>query len=62
VSDGDCPTIAILLFFFPLCRGIGYKRVCFAIAPEYQVKAAFLLNFMKFVEWPDTAFADKKSR
>jgi YfiR/HmsC-like len=24
---------------------------------EYQVKAAFLLNFTKFVEWPATAFA-----
>jgi hypothetical protein len=24
---------------------------------EYQVKAAFLLNFTKFVEWPSTAFA-----
>src|SRR5579862_1577988 len=21
-------------------------------APEYQVKAAFLLNFTKFIEWP----------
>ncbi len=25
---------------------------------EYQVKAAFLLNFTRFVDWPDTAFAD----
>jgi hypothetical protein len=25
---------------------------------EYQVKAAFLLNFTKFIEWPATAFAD----
>lgn len=24
---------------------------------EYQVKAAFLLNFTKFVKWPPTAFA-----
>jgi len=24
---------------------------------EYQVKAAFLLNFTKFVEWPPSAFA-----
>ena len=28
---------------------------------EYQVKAAFLLNFTKFVEWPATAFADEHS-
>jgi hypothetical protein len=28
---------------------------------EYRVKAAFLLNFTKFVEWPPTAFADPHS-
>jgi hypothetical protein len=28
---------------------------------EYQVKAAFLLNFAKFVEWPSNAFADSDS-
>jgi YfiR/HmsC-like len=30
-------------------------------ASEYDVKAAFLLNFAKFVEWPPTAFADADS-
>ena len=28
---------------------------------EYQVKAAFLLNFTKFVQWPPGAFADEHS-
>jgi len=28
-------------------------------ASEYEVKAAFLYNFTKFVEWPGTAFANK---
>jgi hypothetical protein len=28
---------------------------------EYQVKAAYLLNFAKFVEWPVTAFASRDS-
>jgi hypothetical protein len=27
-------------------------------AGEYQVKAAFLFNFAKFVEWPPTSFPD----
>lgn len=27
-------------------------------ALEYQVKAAFLLNFTKFIEWPPVAFSD----
>jgi hypothetical protein len=26
------------------------------VSREYQVKAAFLLNFLQFVEWPATAF------
>jgi hypothetical protein len=30
-------------------------------AVEYQVKAAFLLNFTKFVVWPEAAFADAGS-
>lgn len=28
---------------------------------EYQVKAAFLLNFVKFVEWPSDAFQSEKA-
>ena len=28
---------------------------------EYQVKAAFLLNFIKFTEWPPAAFEDSAS-
>ncbi|HVR99808.1 MAG TPA: YfiR family protein [Thermoanaerobaculia bacterium] len=28
---------------------------------EYQVKAAFLYNFTKFVEWPAEAFANERS-
>jgi len=29
-----------------------------AAAPEQDVKAAFLFNFTKFVEWPSAAFSD----
>jgi hypothetical protein len=33
-----------------------------AAAPtEYQVKAVFLYNFSRFVEWPQSAFADPKA-
>ncbi|MGD0616654.1 MAG: YfiR family protein [Bryobacteraceae bacterium] len=28
---------------------------------EYQVKAAFLMNFTKFVDWPPAVFEDEKS-
>ena len=37
-----------------LCARVGES----ASANEYQVKAAFLFNFAKFVEWPPSAFAD----
>jgi hypothetical protein len=30
-------------------------------APEYQLKAAFLYNFAKFTEWPETAFKENNS-
>jgi hypothetical protein len=32
-----------------------------AVAKEYQLKAAFLYNFTKFVEWPADAFAETNS-
>src|SRR5690242_11306612 len=36
-------------------------RAAFAAsADEYQVKAAFLYNFAKFVEWPATTFKTEK--
>jgi hypothetical protein len=40
------------------CLAIGFSVVCNAAdeSLEYQVKAAFLLNFTKFVEWPAAAF------
>jgi hypothetical protein len=30
-------------------------------AIEYKVKAAFILNFARFVEWPENAFATPTS-
>lgn len=37
--------------------GLGAVRAQDIPQPEYPVKAAFLLNFAKFVEWPAPAFA-----
>lgn len=31
------------------------------VEPEYELKAAFLYNFVKFVEWPSEAFAGARS-
>lgn len=41
----------VILFLAPLLRGADS-----ASALEYKVKAGYLYNFGKFVEWPSTAF------
>jgi hypothetical protein len=42
-----------------LCLFIGLSFNGLAQQPtEYQIKAAFLFNFAKFVEWPSDAFSD----
>jgi hypothetical protein len=40
-----------------LCLPAVAKAAPTAASFEYDVKAAFLLNFTKFVEWPSAAFA-----
>jgi hypothetical protein len=61
-----CPQLPIALrtagwFLFALAAGV----LCCAVsaaqtgqASEYDVKAAFLFNFTKFVEWPESSFSD----
>lgn len=46
---------------FPYSIVWGFVFFCAAIchgevSKEYQIKAAFLFNFCRFVEWPETAF------
>jgi hypothetical protein len=43
--------LALLL----LCAGVA-RQVSAEEPSEYQIKAAFLLNFIRFVEWPADAF------
>jgi len=40
---------------------ISPQRSDAAAKSEYQVKADFLLNFTRFVEWPASAFADENA-
>jgi hypothetical protein len=52
-------------FLNPVGRWFGLFFCLLALAPqsaraqtkEYQIKAAFLLNFIQFVEWPAAAFS-----
>lgn len=48
---------AVLLF--GLVFATGFR--CYAQPTEYQIKAAFIYNFARFVEWPAEAFASTNS-
>ena len=61
-----CPCMTARRGLRPLLLGVclalagsGWLRA--DAAKEYEVKAAFLYNFTKFVEWPASRFADANS-
>jgi hypothetical protein len=51
-----CALLAVLIGAFPKPAPSADED-----SLEYQVKAAFLLNFTKFIEWPVDAFANERS-
>ena len=53
----------VLAIVLPLALLVALGAPCRADEPplEYQVRAAFLLNFTKFVQWPASAFTDEHS-
>jgi len=48
----------VLLLLFASISGRWCVQAEAQALDEYQVKAALLFNFIKFVEWPDEAFSD----
>ena len=55
-------TCIVVLMTLMVSGVIGGSRDSFADSfQEYQVKAVFLFNFAKFVEWPAAAFKDAQS-
>lgn len=46
----------VIIFMFCMCR-FAYAQT----SAEYQVKAVFLFNFTRFVDWPGTAFESSNS-
>lgn len=48
----------ILISLLALMGSVLRTPVQAQTANEYQVKAAFIFNFAKFVEWPNDAFGD----
>jgi hypothetical protein len=52
--------VPVLILFFCLLTG-PWCRAQDTQPSEYQIKAAFLYNFAKFVEWPPDTFPDPAS-
>jgi len=50
-----CIAALLLALSWPLVRHTLHAD---QVPTEYQVKAAYLFNFLKFVEWPDDALVD----
>ena len=46
---------------FALCALLLTPALGAPVASEYQVKAVFLYNFSRFVEWPREAFASENA-
>jgi YfiR/HmsC-like len=51
-------TVAILVLFLALTSSLSGAWASAQEANESQVKAAFVFNFVKFVDWPSEAFND----
>lgn len=51
---------AFLLFFAHCCLSLA-GRADEAVSKEYQIKAAYLYNFAKFVEWPASSFTNAQA-
>ena len=47
--------LTLALFFNP--PNVGAQQTL----SDYRVKAAYVLNFLRFVQWPDDAFSDTKA-
>ena len=68
-TPGSCVTemhglvnkVLVLLLFLALTSSMLGTQVRAQTPDEYQVKAAFLYNFVKFVEWPVEAFGDNRA-
>jgi hypothetical protein len=62
VVPGARSLIKTFVLFFSLIFALGFEGLAQESSPsEYQIKAAFLYNFAKFVEWPPQAFANPQS-
>ena len=54
-----CVLTVLALWFWPACGEPLMAQT--TTSTEYELKAAFLLNFAKFVEWPANVFQNAKA-
>ncbi|OPY13655.1 MAG: hypothetical protein A4E69_01528 [Syntrophus sp. PtaB.Bin138] len=52
------PLLLILFLFFQVQAILPFSAEAAMSAEEYRVKAAFILNFAGFADWPDSALPD----
>jgi uncharacterized protein DUF4154 len=60
LARGVC-ALLVVACLVPARTGSAEEPEAAVVYSEYQVKAAFLFNFAKFVEWPSSAFPDTTS-
>lgn len=48
----------LLLFFLASVGSVGSLKTAAQTPDEYRVKAAFILNFARFVEWPADSYSE----
>lgn len=53
--------IKTVLFIFCILSHTLFANTVPEPQPEYEVKAALLLNFIRYTEWPDQVFPNSKS-
>lgn len=53
-----CVGVVAIAALLPVMTSSSGGTVAAAIQDEYQVKAAFILNFVKYVEWPSRSMPD----
>ena len=64
LMTGPVGTAVLLVVAWVLTCGVSSAHADHAQPPasrEYRIKAAFLFNFIKFIEWPAEAFPDPSS-
>ncbi len=55
-----CCTVMVLSFLL-IILSAGITSAQQIRSGEYNIKAAFVYNFTRFIEWPDSAFAEPRS-